>query len=74
MAAASFIDILYSIRRPGRAKRGAMFKRANRAMSTLKGYQLGLGVYWLAGLGRWETQPRPFSAGERRHAGSEWRS
>ena len=43
------------------------YKRANRAMSTLdKGYQLGLGVYWLAGLERWETQPRPFSAGERR--------
>lgn len=27
MAAAFFIDIPYSIRRPGRAKRGAMFKR-----------------------------------------------
>ena len=29
------------------------------------GYDIGLGSYWLAGLDRWEAEPRPFKAGQR---------
>lgn len=28
------------------------------------GYDIGLGSYWLAGLHRWEEEPRPFKAGQ----------
>lgn len=45
----------------------AIYKRAINEISTLDdGYQIGYGWYWLAGLERWEEQPQPFMAGQRR--------
>ena len=40
-----------------------VFKRASKSVLTLSdNYQIGLAKYWLAGLNRWEEEPRPFNA------------
>ena len=40
-----------------------VFKRASKSVLTLSdNYQVGLAKYWLAGLNRWEEEPRPFNA------------
>ena len=42
-----------------------VYERAKSSVSALsEGYQIGYGRYWLAGLNRWEAEPRPFKAGQ----------
>ena len=41
-----------------------VYERALARTSTLdEGYQISYGSYWLAGLDRWEEEPRPFESG-----------
>ena len=43
-----------------------VYEQARASSATLGNrYQIGNGLYWLAGLERWEEQPRTFSAGRR---------
>ena len=46
-----------------------IYETAKQRVSTLgENYQIGLAHYWLAGLERWEEEPRRFRAGEMRRA------
>ena len=46
-----------------------IYETAKQRVSTLgENYQIGLAHYWLAGLERWEEEPRRFRAGELRRA------